>query len=149
MQFGAWQVAELLDFTTMGSIPCGIALTRTIGMSIDAIGALSSSEIQAALGKAGKNPEKWTIYVVRSSGENRTVEQNRLFLRIKRQLAQKLGNDVSYWHRYLVERFLGFEDVEYEGLTVSELTHTSKLSVGEFKDFLDACLAFCAECQVS
>ena len=118
-------------------------------MTVQTFGSLSDNAVQADLARAQSSPESWTIYLVRANGQLRTPAQNRLFQTILRKLAQQQGKSVQYWYDYLVERFLGYVDVETpDGDLRQILAPTSALSVDEFSGFLNACLAFAADLQV-
>jgi hypothetical protein len=113
-------------------------------------GSLADPEIQSMIMRARLQPEKWAVYLVQCTSTQRTVAQNRLYRSILRKLAQQQGRSVQYWNDCLVERFLGYDDVVTEdGYTRKVLSPTSELSVSEFTEFLDACIAFAAEHQIS
>ena len=118
-------------------------------MTVHNYGSLSEPSIQAELARAQASPDSWTVYIVRANGNQRTPAQNRLFHVLLRKLAQQQGRSVQYWYDYLVERFLGFVDVETaDGDLRRVLASTSDLSVEEFTSFLNACLVFASEMQV-
>lgn len=112
-------------------------------------GSLEDAEVQAELGKAQQAPREWTVYLVPVRGARRTDAQNRLYRNVLRKLAQQLGQSVKYWNDFLVERFLGFDEVLTEdGDLRRVLCSTADLSVSEFTNFLNACLSFSADHQV-
>lgn len=112
-------------------------------------GSLDDGEVQAELNKALQAPRDWTIYLVPQRGAQRTDAQNRLYRTVLRKLAQQLGQSVKYWNDFLVERFLGLDEVQTEdGCIFRVLSSTSNLSVAEFTSFLNACLSFAADHQV-
>lgn len=112
-------------------------------------GSLEDPAVLAALASAQGKAKEWTVYLVPARGARRTREQNKLFRRILQKLAQQMGRDVAYWYDFLVERFLGYDDVETEdGVILHPLMSTADLSVPEFTDFLNACLSFAADHQV-
>lgn len=118
-------------------------------MTLQNFGSLAEASVQADLARAQTSPEHWTVYLVRANGLKRTPAQNRLFHTLLRKLAQQQGRSVKYWYDYLVERFLGYIEVDTEdGDTRQVLTPTSELSVEEFSGFLNACLVFASEIQV-
>lgn len=118
-------------------------------MAVRMHGSLRDPEVQAALNLAQHAPGEWGVYLVRTDGRKRTDAQNRLFRRLLQKLAQQQGHSVRYWYDFLVERFLGFEEVETEdGYLRQVLPSTTELSVAEFTSFLNACLAYAAEHQV-
>lgn len=118
-------------------------------MTVYNFGSLADPSVQASLERAQGSPDGWTVYLVRANGAKRTPAQNRLFRMLLAKLAQQQGRSVRYWYDYLVERFLGFVDVETEDGDVRQvLQPTSALSVEEFSGFLNACLVFAAELQV-
>lgn len=118
-------------------------------MTVTRYGCLADPEVRADLAKAQAAPEKWSVYLVRMDGRVRTPAQNKLFRSIVRKLAQQMGRDVQYWQDYLIERFLGFDDVTTEdGYTHKVLASTSELTVVEFTSFLNACMSFAADNQV-
>lgn len=119
-------------------------------MPVALYGSLSSAEVRTQIEKAQQQPEKWAIYLVQGTSGQRTPAQNRLFRTILRKLAQQQGRSVEYWHDFLVKRFLGFDDVVTEdGYIRKILPSTSELTVTEFSEFLNACLVFAAENQVT
>ncbi len=118
-------------------------------MNVKLYGCLADRAVSNELAKAQQNPEQWTVYLVKMDGRQRTPAQNRLFHTVVRKLAQQLGRDVQYWQDYLIEKFLGFEEVTTEdGYTRRVLASTSSLTVVEFTEFLNACLTFAADNQV-
>lgn len=118
-------------------------------MTVTLYGSLADPAVQAQLEKAKQQPERWAVYLVQGNANERSPAQNRLFRSILRKLAQQQGRSVQYWHDFLVERFLGFDDVITEdGYIRKVLASTSDMSVAEFGEFLNACLAFLADNQV-
>lgn len=112
-------------------------------------GSLASPDVIAGLEKAQKKPEAWTVYLVASWGEQRTLAQNKMFRRLLAKLAQQNGHSVKYWHDSLVERFLGYEEVATEdGCIRRVLPSTADLTVAEFSSFLSACLVVANELNV-
>lgn len=112
-------------------------------------GSLGDAETRIALANALQKPEDWAIYLVKTNSAKRTLAQNKLFQALKRELAQQLGGSVSYWHDYLVERFLGFDEVETEDGYIRRVRcATSELTRAEFSRFLTACLVFAADKNV-
>lgn len=118
-------------------------------MTSIAYGTLSSPEIHHALNTIRKHPdriERVMVYLVEEDLRQRTPAQNRLFRKLLRAFAQQLGGSVAMWHDRMVERFLGYDEVLTEdGYTRQVLCSTSELSVTEFTQFLNACLAVAAE----
>lgn len=118
-------------------------------MQINYHGSLSDPTVKRALATAQEKPEKWTVYLVQENGQPRTLAQNRLYQTLLRKFAQQQGRSVQYWNDFLVERFLGFEDVITEdGYLRKVLVSTTTLTVEEFSGFLNACLSFASENQV-
>lgn len=118
-------------------------------MTVALYGSLSDPQIRAQMDKAQLKPEKWSVYLVQGNSEQRTPAQNRLYRSLLRKLAQQQGRNVQYWNDFLVERFLGFDEVVNEdGFTRSVLPSTSSLTVAEFTEFLNACLSFASDNQV-
>lgn len=119
-------------------------------MPIALYGSLSNLDVQVQLERARLQPEKWAIYLVQGNSNERSPAQNRLYRSVLRKLAQQQGRSVQYWNDFLVERFLGYDEVVTEdGYTRKVLPSTSELSVFEFTEFLSACLAFAAEHQIT
>lgn len=117
--------------------------------AVRAYGSLEDNQVQLELSKAQQSPREWTIYLIPARGERRSDAQNRLYRRLLRKMAQQLGRSVKYWNEFLVERFLGLDEVETEdGCVLKVLCSTSELSVAEFTEFLNACLSFAADHQV-
>ncbi len=112
-------------------------------------GTLERAEVQSALATAQAKPDQWEVYLVHIGPGQRTVAQNRFFRRLLQKFAQQSGQSVAYWHDYLVERFIGFEEVATEdGYTRKVLPSTAELSIAEFSSFLTACLALAAEFHI-
>lgn len=115
-------------------------------MTAACYGSLADAKVRTQLEHAQQQPERWAVYLVQGTSEPRTAAQNRLFRALLRRFSQQQGRTVQYWHDYLVERFLGFEEVITEDGYVREvLSSTSDLTVAEFSEFLNACLAFADE----
>lgn len=118
-------------------------------MSSIICGPFASQEIQTALRVLSSQPgraDTVTVYLVEEDLRQRTPAQNRLFRKLLRAFAQQLGGSVAMWHDRMVERFLGYDEVLTEdGYTRQVLCSTSELSVTEFTQFLNACLALAAE----
>ncbi len=118
-------------------------------MTVTLYGSLADMKVREQLAQAQAQPEKWSIYLVQGNSNTRSPAQNRLFRSLLRKLAQQQGRSVQYWHDFLVERFLGFEDVVTEdGYNRKVLSSTTELTVAEFSEFLNACLTFASENQV-
>lgn len=118
-------------------------------MSYALYGSLSCPDVQARIELAKKQPDRWAVYLVEGNSNLRTAAQNRLYRSVLRKLAQQQGRSVQYWNDFLVERFLGFDEVRTEeGYIRQVLPSTSELYVAEFTEFLNACLVFASENQV-
>ena len=118
-------------------------------MTVMHYGSLADAATRTELAKASEHPENWTIYLVNLKDRQRTIPQNKLYQVVLRKLAQQQGRSVQYWNDFLVERFLGFEDVQTEdGYTRKVLSSTASLTVTEFTEFLNACLTFSSDLQV-
>lgn len=112
-------------------------------------GTLADPLVQSILAKAQATPDAWEVYLVQQGAARRTPAQNKFFRSLLRRFAQQNGHSVQYWHDYLVERFLGFDEVSTEdGYLRKVLPSTGGLSVGEFSSFLSACLALAAEYHI-
>lgn len=119
-------------------------------MTVALYGSLADPEVIAQLEKARQQPGKWSVYLVPGNANQRTPAQNRLYRSVLRKLAQQQGRSVQYWGDFLVERFLGYDEVSTEdGYLRKVLPSTSELTVVEFTEFMNACLAFAAENQVN
>jgi hypothetical protein len=119
-------------------------------MPVALYGSLSNLDVQVQIERARLQPEKWAIYLVQGNSNERSPAQNRLYRTILRKLAQQQGRSVQYWNDFFVERYLGYEDVVTEdGYIRKVLPSTSELTVVEFSEFLNACLAFAAENQIT
>lgn len=113
-------------------------------------GPMTDPAIVRRLEQAKNAPGSFMVYLVEGNSEPRTPAQNRMFRAMLAGLAQTHGNSVQYWYDYLVERFLGFDEVvTEEGYIRKVLRATSTLTVAEFTSFLNACLVFVAETQMS
>ncbi len=118
-------------------------------MTLVAHGSLADPVIRDRMERALQQPAQWSVYLVQGNSGQRTLAQNRLYRSLLRKFAQQQGRTVQYWDDYLVERFLGFEEVQTEdGYLRQVLSSTSELSVAEFSEFLNACLSFAAENQI-
>jgi hypothetical protein len=118
-------------------------------MTVQMYGSLAEACVKNELSRAQENPDLWTVYLVRANGKKRTPAQNRLFHSLLRKLAQQQGRTVKFWYDYLVERFLGFIEVDTpDGDVRRILQPTSELDVEEFTGFLNACLIFAGDLQV-
>jgi hypothetical protein len=118
-------------------------------MTVAQYGSLMDPEVRAVLERAQLQPDKWAVYLVQGNSNQRTLAQNKLYRTVLRKLAQQQGRSVQYWNDFLVERFLGFDEVVTEdGYTKQVLPSTSELSVAEFTSFLNACLSFASDNQV-
>jgi hypothetical protein len=118
-------------------------------MTVAQYGSLMDPEVRTALEKAQLQPDKWAVYLVQGNSAQRTQAQNRLYRTVLRKLAQQQGRSVQYWNDFLVERFLGFDEVVTEdGYLKKVLPSTTELSVAEFTSFLNACLTFASDNQV-
>lgn len=119
-------------------------------MPVALYGSLGSLDVQVQLERARLQPEKWAIYLVQGNSNERSPAQNRLYRMVLRKLAQQQGRSVQYWSDFLVERFLGYDEIlTEEGYIRKVLPSTAELTVAEFTEFLNACLAFAAEHQVT
>lgn len=119
-------------------------------MPVALYGSMANIDVQVQIERARLQPEKWAIYLVQGNSNERSPAQNRLYRTVLRKLAQQQGRSVQYWGDLLVERFLGFDEVKTEdGYIRKVLPSTSELSVAEFTEFLNACLSFAAEHQVT
>jgi hypothetical protein len=111
---------------------------------------MADMDVQLQVERAKLQPEKWAVYLVQGNSNERSPAQNRLYRTVLRKLAQQQGRSVQYWNDFLVERFLGFDDVRTDdGYVRQVLASTSELTVAEFTEFLNACLSFAAEHQVT
>lgn len=118
-------------------------------MTVQNFGSLADTSVQADLARANASPELWTVYLIRAKGTKRTPAQNRMFRMLLAKLAQQQGRTVQEWYEFLVERFLGYIDVDTEDGDVRwVLQSTSDLTVEEFTSFLNACLVFAGDIGV-
>lgn len=118
-------------------------------MTLMAHGSLADPAIRERVDRAMKSPGQWSVYLVQGNSGQRSLAQNKLYRALLRKFAQQQGRSVQFWDDFLVERFLGFDDVITEdGYLRKVLSATSALSVAEFSEFLNACLSFAAENQV-
>ncbi|HDR9103557.1 hypothetical protein [Paraburkholderia sp. A3RO-2L] len=118
-------------------------------MTVSLYGSLKDPEVRQKLELAQQKPEKWAVYLVYGNSDQRSPAQNRLYRSLLRKMAQQQGRSVQYWNDFLVERFLGFDEVMTEdGYLRKVLPSTTELTVAEFTEFLNACLTFASENQV-
>jgi hypothetical protein len=118
-------------------------------MTVALYGSLADPEVRGQVEKAQLQPEKWAVYLVHGNSNQRSLAQNKLYRSLLRKLAQQMGQSVGYWNEFLVEKFLGFDEVVTEdGYIKQVLPSTSELSVAEFTSFLNAGLSFASDNQV-
>lgn len=119
-------------------------------MTVALYGSVADLNVRMQLERAMLQPGKWAVYLIQETSGQRTLAQNRLYRAVLRKLAQQQGRSVQYWNDFLVERFLGFDEVTTEdGYCRKVLASTSELTVTEFTEFLNACLVFASENQVN
>lgn len=113
------------------------------------LGSLADPAVQAGLAKAQANPAAWELYLIHQGEGRRTEAQNRFFRILLRKFAQQSGQSVAYWHDYLVERFLGLDEVMGEdGYTYKVLPSSGDQTVAQFSSFLNACLVLASELHI-
>ena len=87
-----------------------------------------------------QNPEsERAIIEIKDDKDSRSTKQNRLYWEwIGTVISPELGYTKDEAHMILRDKFLGYNEVTTKkGETVRELRSTTKLKVGEFKDYLE------------
>ncbi len=79
------------------------------------------------------------IIEIKEDKDSRSVKQNRLYWEwIGTVISPELGYTKDETHMILRDKFLGYNEITTKkGETVRELRSTTKLKVGEFKDYLE------------
>jgi len=87
------------------------------------------------------------IIEIMEDKDSRSTKQNKLYWEwIGTVISPELGYTKDEVHMLLRDKFLGYNEVTTKkGETIRELKSTTKLKVGEFKDYLEAIDMFVAE----
>jgi hypothetical protein len=91
------------------------------------------------------NDEK-AIIEIRQDKDSRSTKQNRLYWEWVSVIGNELGYTKDETHMLLRDKFLGYNEVTPKsGETIRELRSTTKLKLGEFKDYLEQIDMFIAD----
>jgi hypothetical protein len=91
------------------------------------------------------NDEK-AIIEIRQDKDNRSTKQNRLYWEWVSVIGNELGYTKDETHMLLRDKFLGYNEVTPKsGEIIRELRSTTKLKLGEFKDYLEQIDMFVAQ----
>ncbi len=86
------------------------------------------------------------IIEIKEDKDSRSVKQNRLYWEWISVIGNELGYTKDETHMILRDKFLGYNEVTTAlGETIRELKSTTKLKVGEFKEYLEQIDMFVAE----
>lgn len=84
------------------------------------------------------------IIEIRRDKDNRSTKQNNLYWMWLKVLSET-GHSEDELHTILRHKFLGYTEVTTKGETIKELRSTTKLKVGEFKEYLEEIDMFSAQ----
>ena len=86
------------------------------------------------------------IVEIREDKDSRSTKQNRLYWEWVSVVGNELGYTKDETHMLLRDKFLGYNEITTKkGETIRELRSTTKLKVGEFKDYLEEIDMFVAQ----
>ncbi len=86
------------------------------------------------------------IIEIKQDKDSRSTKQNRLYWEWVSVISSELGYTKDETHMLLRDKFLGYNEVTpKKGDTIRELRSTTKLKVGEFKDYLEEIDMFVAQ----
>jgi len=86
------------------------------------------------------------IIEIMEDKDSRSTKQNRLYWEWISCISDSLGYTKDETHMLLRDKFLGYNEVTTKkGETIRELRSTTKLKVGEFKDYLEDIDMFVAQ----
>ena len=88
--------------------------------------------------------DKAVIEIMEDNG-NRSSKQNRLMWEWINVLSVETGYAKDEMHAIMRDKFLGYNEVTTKAGTIRELRSTTKLKVGEFKDYLEQIDIFASE----
>ena len=77
------------------------------------------------------------IIEIRDDKDSRSVKQNRLYWEWVSVIGGELGYTKDETHAILRDKFLGYTETTTKLSVIKELRSTTKLKVGEFKDYLE------------
>ena len=77
------------------------------------------------------------IIEIRDDKDSRSVKQNRLYWEWISVIGGELGYTKDETHAILRDKFLGYTETTTKLSVIKELRSTTKLKVGEFKDYLE------------
>ena len=77
------------------------------------------------------------IIEIKDDKESRSIKQNRLYWEWVSVIGGELGYTKDETHAILRDKFLGYTETTTKLSVIKELRSTTKLKVGEFKDYLE------------
>ena len=85
------------------------------------------------------------IIEIKDDKESRSIKQNRLYWEWVSVIGGELGYTKDETHAILRDKFLGYTETTTKLSVIKELRSTTKLKVGEFKDYLEQIDIFVSE----
>ena len=86
------------------------------------------------------------IIEIKDDKDSRSVKQNRLYWEWINVIGNELGYTKAETHILFRDKFLGYNELTTKkGATIKELKSTTKLKVGEMKDYLEQIDIFVSE----
>ena len=85
------------------------------------------------------------IIEIRDDKDSRSVKQNRLYWEWISVIGNELGYTKDETHAVMRDKFLGYTETTTKFNVIKELRSTTKLKVGEMKDYLEQIDMFVAE----
>jgi ribosomal protein L7/L12 len=85
------------------------------------------------------------VIEIKQDKDNRSTKQNRLYWEWINVLGTEIGYTKEEMHAILRDKFLGYNLVTTKTEVIKELRSTTKLKVGEMKDYLEQIDIFAAE----
>ena len=85
------------------------------------------------------------VIEIKQDKDNRSTKQNRLYWEWINVLGTETGYTKDEMHTILRDKFLGYNEVTTKTEVIKELRSTTKLKVGEMKDYLEQIDIFASE----
>ena len=85
------------------------------------------------------------VIEIKQDKDNRSTKQNRLYWEWINVLGTETGYTKDEMHTILRDKFLGYNEVTTKTEVIKELRSTTKLKVGEMKDYLEKIDIFASE----
>jgi len=93
----------------------------------------------------GSNDCDKAVIEIMEDKDNRSTKQNRLYWEWINVLSTETGYTKDEMHTILRDKFLGYNEVTTKTEVIKELRSTTKLKVGEMKDYLEQIDIFASE----